>query len=166
MAKYSEQEIDGVLASTAKEMGYGELRTKQETVVRQFLCGRDVFVSLPTGSGKSLCYCILPRVFDKLRKTESCESRSMAVVVSPLIALMKDQVRAMTQRDVRAVYVGEVREGGEVYIEICEGKYQLIFMSPEALLTDIKWRDMLQSPTFTENLIALVINEAHCVKKW
>ena len=90
----------------------------------------------------------------------------MAVVVSPLIALMKDQVRAMTQRDVRAVYVGDVREGGEVYIEVCEGKYQLIFMSPEALLTDIKWRDMLQSPTFTENLIALVIDEAHCVKKW
>ena len=63
-------------------------------VVEQFVEGRDVFVSLSTGSGKSLCYMyfILPRVYDILKGITSTESQSVAVVVSPLIALMKDQV--------------------------------------------------------------------------
>ncbi len=61
--------------------------------------------------------------------------------------------------------MGEVKEDAAVYTEICEGKYELIFMSPEALLTDMNWWDMLQSPIFQENLVALVVDEAHCVKK-
>ncbi len=163
---FSEKAIDGAVAAATMEMGYSKLRAKQETVVKHFLRGRDVFVSLLTGSGKSLCYSVLYVAFDKLWKTEACRSRLMAVVLSPLIALMKDQVRAMIRRDLKAVYFGEVQEEDDTYLEICEGKYQLMFMSPEALLTDVKWRDILQSPIFQENLVAFVIDEAHCVKKW
>ena len=63
-----------------------------------------MFVSLPTGSGKSLCFCVLPGVFDEIRKSPAS---SLVIAVSPLVALMKDQVKAMTDRGASAVYVGD-----------------------------------------------------------
>ena len=85
-----------------------------------------MFVSLPTGSGKSLCYCLLPSVFDALRVTEG---RSIVVIVSPLISLMKDQVRAMKERNMRAVYVGDCTDDERAATDTCAGKYQLVYMS-------------------------------------
>ncbi len=69
MAKYSNTTIDDALRTATKEMGYSDLRPKQEEVVRNFMRGRDVFVSLPTGSGKSLCYSVL-RVLEFLTRCE------------------------------------------------------------------------------------------------
>ena len=63
-------------------LGYEGLR-QQQIVVEHFLRGNDVFVSLPTGSGKSLCYCLLPKAFDLLRDSNSVTKQSIAVVVSP-----------------------------------------------------------------------------------
>ena len=62
------------------------------------------------------------------------------------------------------MYVGDADESIET--EICEGKFQLVYMSPEALLAESTWRDMLLSPVYQSNLVALVVDEAHCVKKW
>ena len=151
------------ITEAAQLLGYSELRVNQAQVVTHFLSGRDVFVSLPTGSGKSLCYCLLPQAFDILRGTSSCSRlQSIAIIVSPLVSLMIDQVRHMTERNVRAVYVGDC----ESEADVCDGIYQLFFLSPEALLTNDTWRDMLLSPVYQENLVAVVIDEAHCVKKW
>ena len=97
--------VHEAISNATKALGYEQLRTKQEMAVRSFLSGKDVFVCLPTGSGKSLCYCLLPKAFDYLRHVQDS---SIVVVVSPLIALMKDQVRAMTERNVMAVYAGEL----------------------------------------------------------
>ena len=80
-------------------MGYSALKPQQEIIVRHVLSGRDVFVSLPTGSGKSLCYTLLPMVFDRLKQPSA--DRSLVIVVSPLIALMKDQVRSLLEKNVR-----------------------------------------------------------------
>ena len=110
------------------------------------------------GSGKSLCYWVLPGAFDQLRKTQG----SIVLVVSPLIALMKDQVASLKDKGVEAVYVGGVCDMGRVY----EGSYPILFISPEALLTDSKWRDVLLSQVYQEHLMGVVIDEAHCVKKW
>ena len=85
-------------------LGYSALRPQQELAVKSFVQGNDVFISLPTGGGKSLCYSILPDVFDALR-TEV--EPSIVIIVSPLIALMKDQVRSMTERGMTAVFVGD-----------------------------------------------------------
>ena len=73
-----------------KKLGY-ELRAKQLEVVFKFMRGQDVFVSLPNGSGKSLCYSVLSWTFDRLRKR-----RKPSSLVSPLVALMKDQVASLT----------------------------------------------------------------------
>ena len=67
-------------------MGYQGLRDKQQEAVIEFMTGRDVFVALPTGSGKSLCYCILPRAFNVIRSKSV--DQSIAIIVTPLISLM------------------------------------------------------------------------------
>ena len=104
---YSKKRIVQAILDATVTLGYSQLREQQRVVVEHFIEGNDVFVSLPTGSGKSLCYCLLPSVFDSLKGSRLVTTRSIVVVVSPLIALMKDQVRQMTQRGVSAVYVGE-----------------------------------------------------------
>ena len=147
------------MKAAATKLGYKELRPQQELTVQSFVSCNDVFISLPTGSGKSLCFWILPGVFDELRNTLGS---SIVIVVSPLVALMKDQVKALCERGARAVYIGDA-EGLE---EICSGEKQLIYMSPESLLTDLDWRDIIQGPVFQANLVAIIIDEAHCVTKW
>jgi len=161
-AVFSESAVDSAIRGAAKKLGYMQLRNQQVRAVKMFVRGNDVFVCLPTGSGKSLCYCILPATFDSLF---GADGRSIAVIVSPLISLMKDQVRAMERRGTRAVYVGDCSEERRE-VEVCCGNYQLVYMSPEALLTDERWRDMLVSPVYRQHLVALVVDEAHCVKKW
>lgn len=64
------------------------------------------------------------------------------------------------------MYCGDADKDGEIEGRICNGHYQLIFMSPEAALTDMRWRDIFSSPIFQERLVALIVDEAHCVKKW
>ena len=113
--------------------------------MKHFLCVHDVFVSLPTASDKSLCYCLLPKAFAFL--WQSIEStQSIVVIVSPLIALMQDQVQAMRECGVGAAYAGMVDE--ELEPSICSGDFQLVFLSPELLLTDGRWHDILLSSVY------------------
>ena len=158
----SDESISAAIFHAVQILGYEKLRESQEEAIRKFLEGNDVFVCIPTGSGKSLCYSLLPAAFDHLRNSSS---GSIVVVVSPLIALMKDQVSNMRDRKVSAIYFGDV-VSSEVENEVCLGKYQLIFTSPETILNDFRWRDMLLSPVYKENLVGFIVDEAHCVKKW
>ena len=126
MAIFSSERVQKAIDEATKLLGYSELRANQAQVVSHFLSGRDVFVSLPTGGGKSLCYCLLPKAFDILRGTSSCsKTQSIAIVVSPLVSLMIDQVRHITERNVSAVYVGDCKSEEDV----CNGVYQSFFLS-------------------------------------
>ena len=89
MATPMRKSLSDIARSAAATLGYTSLKAEQESAIVSFLAGNDVFVSLPTGYGKSLCYAALPYAFDQLGET--CKS-SIVIVVSPLIALMKDQV--------------------------------------------------------------------------
>ena len=78
---------------------------------------------------------------------------------------MKDQVQSLERKGVTAVVLtAETLEDASE--KICDGQYQLLYLSPETLLRDKEWREILQSPTYQENLVALIVDEAHCVKKW
>jgi len=107
MAADVEASVDRAITDAAELLGES-LRPRQR---QAFLSGRDVFVCLPTGSGKSLCYCLLPSASDILR---GWEKQAIVVVVSPLVALMKDQVRAMSERNMKAAYVGDAKEDAEI----------------------------------------------------
>ena len=96
--------VDSSIMHAVQELGYNHATPEQGQAIREFLLGRDVFVSLPTGEGKSLCYASLPLVFDWIKErhvrmtiSENLSS-SIVVVVSPLTALMKDQVESFSKR--------------------------------------------------------------------
>ena len=70
----------------------------------------------------------------------------------------------MKAKGMNAVYVGDVSHDEED--SVCSGKYELVFLSPEAVLRNMTWRGMLENQIYQENLVAFVVDEAHCVKKW
>lgn len=153
-----------VIRTVATSLGYSSLKGEQELALEAFTSGKDVFVSLPTGFGKSVCYALLPHVFDLIRGTEKT---SIAIVISPLISLMKDQTSIFNKKGVSSVCVSDKEELlKETVHDMMKGKYQLVFMSPESLLLNLQWRRMLCNNTYMTNLIAFVVDEAHCVKKW
>ena len=106
--------------------------------------------------------CTIPVAFDILRGRKG----SLCIVVSPLIALMKDQVRVYKERGVSTAYIGSEQQDRTVYEEIRSGKVQLIYMTPEAIADNEHHRSLLQEQAVLENLVAFVVDEAHCIQTW
>jgi ATP-dependent DNA helicase RecQ len=137
-----------------KFWGYEGFRPRQEEVVRSLAAGRDVCVVMPTGGGKSLCY-QLPAVVDEERT---------AVVISPLIALMQDQVAQLRQMGIPAVFLNSAvleADRQEVKQKATEGQYRLIYVSPERAVMDgtAAWLKRVPVSFFA-------IDEAHCISEW
>lgn len=109
------------------------LKKKLLKVITAFLSGCDVLTTLPTGYGKSLCYGCLPLACDKLLAIQGL----IMLIVSPLIALMKDQVQPFRKGGFSAAYDGDA-ECEDVKAGVLEGKYQLVFVSPEQLNDNIR----------------------------
>ncbi len=133
--------------------GYSSFRGQQQEVIECLLNGQDALVLMPTGGGKSLCYQLPALVRDGL-----------AIVVSPLIALMQDQVSSLAQLGVRAAFLNSSlsREQQSLVIrQIVEGELDLLYIAPERLLQD-STLDRLRAVEIS--LIA--IDEAHCVSQW
>ena len=86
-------DIDKSIEAAARLLGYPSLKQEQKIVINQFLAGKDVFAVLPTGFGKTLCFACLPSIYDDIRKSD----RSIIVVVSPLLSIMKEQVSLLTK---------------------------------------------------------------------
>ena len=95
------------------------------------------------------------------------EPKSIVIVLSPLLALMKNQVSSLAKHGVRSMYVTQESDCDDASLQgLHEGQYQIVFFSPEALLCSDTWRDILQTSVYQENVVGLVIDEAHLVKKW
>ena len=154
--------IDEAFEFALDRLGYKKLKQEQEKVLRAFVSGKDVFAALPTGYGKSLCFALLPHIFDRLRS----KSGSIVICISPLTSLMMDQREKFSRVGLEAEFVGEAQQDPSVVARVRDGRVQLLYISPESLLTNLEWREMLQSEVYRENLVAFVIDEAHCVKQW
>ncbi len=134
--------------------------------------GRDVFVWFPTGYGKSLCYQLLPFLIDyKLGNTDApLVVRSVVLVVSPLVSLMIDQVRSLSSRGVPAGILSSNRGIDQDLVatarDVSGGKYRLLYTAPEAVIEDHSWRMLLLEPPLSSTLVAIAVDEAHCVYKW
>ena len=107
--------IASIVTESALQLGYTSVKKEKEEAVKEFVDGRDVFVTLATGFRKSLCYSLLPLVFDKLHGCSSQDQRgSIVIVVSPLLVLMKDQVASLKKQGLRAAYInGETEESNK-----------------------------------------------------
>jgi ATP-dependent DNA helicase RecQ len=133
--------------------GFDSFRGTQEDIVGHVSAGGDALVLMPTGGGKSLCY----QIPAMLRP-------GIGVVISPLIALMKDQVDALRQVGVRAAYLNsslDLHEAELVKQALLEGELDLIYVAPERLLTD-RFMGLLEKT----DLSLFAIDEAHCVSQW
>jgi ATP-dependent DNA helicase RecQ len=133
--------------------GFDEFRGLQQEIIEHLIGGGDALVLMPTGGGKSLCYQI-PAL---LRP-------GTGIVVSPLIALMQDQVAAMTQLGVRAAFLNSTQDAAtaaEIERQLLEGELDLLYVAPERLLSP-RFLNLL-----TRTRIGLfAIDEAHCVSQW
>jgi ATP-dependent DNA helicase RecQ len=133
--------------------GYADFRPLQLDIILSVLHGRDTLALLPTGGGKSLCY-----------QVPALCREGLALVVSPLIALMKDQVNNLQQRNIpaAAIYSGMSRREIDIIFEnACNGAYKLLYLSPERLLTDLA-RARIQRM----DVSLLAVDEAHCISQW
>lgn len=133
--------------------GYADFRGDQEAIIDHVLEGGDALILMPTGGGKSLCFQI-PAI---LRE-------GVGVVVSPLIALMKDQVDALVQLGVRAAYLNsslDADQARDVQRRVLQGELDLLYVAPERLLMESCLRMLAQT-----RISLFAIDEAHCVSQW
>ena len=93
-----------VISDAASSVGYSTLKNEQIRAIEAFVGGKDVFISLPTGYGKSLCFALLPRVFDMIRGVDIA---SIPIIISPLISLIQDQVTNFNQKGISSVCVSD-----------------------------------------------------------
>lgn len=133
--------------------GYDSLRTGQEELINGILAGHDVLGIMPTGAGKSLCY-QLPALMLK----------GITLVISPLISLMSDQVKALNQAGVHAAFINSSLTENQIRMALSyasQGRYKIIYVAPERLNT----------PRFLDfacnaDISMLTVDEAHCISQW
>ncbi|MDI1361505.1 DNA helicase RecQ [Methylotenera sp.] len=137
--------------------GYSTFRGEQQAIVEHVTSGGDALVLMPTGGGKSLCY-QLPAL---LRE-------GVGIVVSPLIALMQDQVDALKQLGVRAAFLNssqDADEAREITAQLMRGHLQIVYVAPERLLMS-SFLSLLDEIEEGAGIALFAIDEAHCVSQW
>lgn len=150
------------VSSVLSFLGIAKLYPHQENALFQFLSRKDVVVNLPTSYGKSLIYQIAPLVASKLRDfSEHC----IIVVISPLVALMRDQVASLQKHAIAAGYVFAEQEQ-TILTDVERGKYNIVFATPESMLSVNRWRRMLTCEVYKKHLIGVAVDEAHCISHW
>ncbi|MFZ2999071.1 MAG: DNA helicase RecQ [Undibacterium umbellatum] len=145
--------VDQALHLLQTIFGYPAFRSQQGQIVEHVVNGGDALVLMPTGGGKSLCYQI-PALL----------RNGVGIVVSPLIALMQDQVDALAEVGVRAAFLNSTQSFDEILAvekKMREGDIDLVYIAPERLLTQ-RCLELLQ----VVNIALFAIDEAHCVSQW
>lgn len=142
-----------LLTTLSTTFGYDRFRPLQREIIDASLAGKDVFALLPTGGGKSLCF-----------QLPALVRPGLTVVVSPLIALMKDQVDQLQASGVAATYLNSTLTASEARSRLAglhRNEWRLLYVAPERLMLD-NWQENLRS----WNVSAIAIDEAHCVSEW
>ncbi|KAA0676816.1 DNA helicase RecQ [Roseomonas genomospecies 6] len=152
-ARPADPSSDPALEVLRSVFGYSAFRGQQADIIAHVIRGGDALVLMPTGGGKSLCYQVPALVRD-----------GVTVVVSPLIALMRDQVTALRELGVRAAFLNsslDAAEARDVERAMVRGEIDLVYVAPERLVTP-RFLDLLDRTT----LALFALDEAHCVSQW
>ena len=133
--------------------GYSEFKTGQEQIIDEILSGNDVLGIMPTGAGKSLCFQI-----------PALALPGTAIVISPLISLMKDQVDTLNEMGIKAAFINSslnMQEYRSITAKAQNGEYKLLYIAPERLETESFWALLSQM-----NISLIAVDEAHCISEW
>jgi len=150
------EKLSGILPALERHWGYRELRPHQGEAMLAVLEGRDSLVVLPTGGGKSLCY-----------QAPAVARGQLALVISPLISLMKDQVDGLTACGVPAAYLNSTVPPDvqrQVLADAAAGRYRLLYMAPERLVGE--GRERVRAELRRLGVRYVAIDEAHCISHW
>ena len=145
-------------AELKQRFGFDSFRPGQQEVVCDILRGRDLLAIMPTGGGKSLCF-QLPAL---LRP-------GVCIVISPLIALMQDQVRLLQDNGIEATFINSSLERAEVsrrFARLERGELKLLYVAPERLLQAEFQGEVMPRLQAAHGISSLVVDEAHCVSEW
>ncbi|MFZ9503159.1 MAG: RecQ family ATP-dependent DNA helicase [Cyclobacteriaceae bacterium] len=145
--QYTPQEI------LRKYWGYEHFRSPQDQIISSLLSGKDTLALLPTGGGKSICY-----------QVPALAMEGVCIVISPLIALMEDQIQQLKKRNIECavIHSGMTKEQIDITLDNCiYGKIKLLYLSPERIETEIF---KIRLAKMTVSLIA--VDEAHCISEW
>lgn len=143
------------------------LKPKQREILFNLFAKRNVFAWLPTGYGKSICYQVLPFLLSSSSSAAGPRA-GLVIVVSPLVSLMVEQTRALRKVGVKAAILSTAAGKVDKTLTATEEDLttcRLLFCAPEAVLCST-WRDTVQSKDLAERVVAVAIDEAHCVSKW
>ena len=157
--QFTDNELHRNLHSAADKLGINDFHLQQRKALQAFLRGHDVFVNLPTGFGKSIIFQAAPFCCDFLRQTTG----SIAIVISPLTALMQDQIDSLKRKGISAACLTRDTTR-ETKSAINKGQFSLVYASPEAMSVSV--RALMSAEVYKKNLCGIFIDESHCIKKW
>ena len=153
----AEERESGALRVLSDVFGYDSFRSDQAAVIENVLSAQDALLLMPTGMGKSLCFQVPARIFAE-------QGRGLTLVISPLIALMKDQVDAALAKGMKAAFINSSlssEERAARYRRLAKCEYEILYVTPERFRIG-EFREAL-----AENRVALfAVDEAHCVSAW
>lgn len=145
--------MDELGALLRKNFGHDSLRSGQTEVIGRLMSGRPVLAVFPTGGGKSLCY-----------QLPALALEGLTLVISPLIALMKDQVESLTRRGIAAARLDSTMDADglrALYEDLDAGRVRLLYIAPERLANK-RFRDLVRR----WNVVMVAVDEAHCISEW
>src|SRR5262245_37492685 len=145
--------INDAQSALGRHFGFSRFREGQAEVIEAVLAGHDVIVVMPTGGGKSLCYQLPALLFP-----------GVTLVISPLIALMKDQVDALNARDIPATYINSSLSYDDLLARLrgmARGEYRLVYVAPERF-RNTRFVESLKG----FNILLFAVDEAHCISQW
>ena len=154
--------IESVSRILESVFGHRHFRGRQAEIIHRILAGKHALVIMPTGMGKSICYQVPAVLLSQLARES--DRPHLSLVISPLIALMKDQVDALADKGVAAAFINSSLQRQERvarYADIENGKYDLLYVTPERF----------RKPDFCEiiarrKIVLLAVDEAHCISEW
>lgn len=156
-------EVKDIYSENRRKFGHREFRPGQKSVIENAVSGRDVFVLMPTGGGKSLCY-----------QLPAWCCPGLTVVISPLLSLIQDQVQSMTKLGIESVYLASSQDYETEQVSItrrinetaAHGGVKLLYLTPEKLSNSTQMQSMLRRLHNRKLISRFVVDEAHCLSDW
>ena len=155
--------FDDALRHAANKLKIPNFRHHQEDAIRRFIDGHDVFVALPTNYGKSKIYQGIPLCQDFLKG--SVKQQAIALVVSPINAIIEQQVHEMNSKGIPALHLQVGLNWARDSASIASGKYSILFGSPETFANS-STKDLLASSDIRTNICGIFVDESHCIEQW